>query len=547
MEYVEAVIKLLAGLGTFLIAFKLLSDNIEKLANGFIKKVFNKTANNRFIGVGIGAAVTAIIQSSSATTVMIVGFVNSGLMSLFQATSMIMGANIGTTITAHISSLGSLDITLWLLVLAPVGIFMSMFSKNDKVKTIGLALGGLGLVFLGLEYMSSSMEVFKKSTAFTNILQSCTNPMLLLLIGAGFTAVIQSSSAVATIIITMVGQGLTIGNGGNDILFVILGSNIGTCVTALLSSIGASKNAIRTALIHLMFNLFGTILFVIMLLIWKDFNDMTFVKWIKNPEMQIAWFHTFFNVLATLIFLPFINGFVKLAKILVRDKKTNEIESQTDFTVKLEERFLQTPAIAIANVSQAILGFGGLCMNTLDKSITAFLNKDTSKGEEIKNEISNIEILNKNIIQYLIKVSSSDITDKDEVFVSNLHHIINDFYREAEIADNMVKYTKNTVEDSLQFSEDVYNKISKLRDMLLSQYANVQKLMTTNDYLLVSDIDSIEEEIDTLRSNMINEHIKRLELGECSPNNSGVYINLVSNLERAGDHLNYIAHLIVSE
>ena len=242
-EYVVAVIELLAGLGALLIGFKLLSDNIEKLANSGVKKLFNKTSKNRWVGVGIGAAVTAIIQSSGASTVMIVGFVNAGIMDLFQATAMIMGANIGTTITAQIAALDAFDVGTFAMLLAFIGTFMSMIAKKDKTKTIGLALGGLGLVFLALGYMGDAMDIFKKSQAFTDLLQNVNNPLLLLLIGIGFTALIQSSSATTTILITMVGAGLAIGNSPNAILYVVLGSNIGSCVTALLSSISASNVA----------------------------------------------------------------------------------------------------------------------------------------------------------------------------------------------------------------------------------------------------------------------------------------------------------------
>ena len=241
-DYVAAVIGLLAGLGALLIGFKLLSDNIEKLANASLKKLFNKTSKNRWVGIGIGAAVTAIIQSSGASTIMIVGFVNAGLMSLFQATAMIMGANIGTTVTAQIAQFGTFDIALYATLFAFIGAFMNMLCKKEKPKTIGLALAGLGLVFLSLDFMKTSMKVFSSSDAFTTLLTNVNNPFLLLFIGIGLTALLQSSSALTTILIAMVTAGLTIGRGPNDILYVVLGTNIGSCVTALLSSFGASTN-----------------------------------------------------------------------------------------------------------------------------------------------------------------------------------------------------------------------------------------------------------------------------------------------------------------
>ena len=295
VDIIEAVIGLLAGLGALLIGFKLLSDNIEKLATSGLKKLFNKTSKNRWVGIGIGAAVTAIIQSSGASTIMIVGFVNAGLMSLFQATAMIMGANIGTTITAQIASLGSFDVALYATLLVFIGAFMNMLCKKEKPKTIGLALAGLGLVFLSLDLMKGSMKVFSDSPAFTNLLSSVNNPFLLLFIGIILTALLQSSSALTTILIAMVTAGLSIGDSPNSIIYVILGTNIGSCVTALLSSFGASINGKRASLIHLMFNTFGSLVFFLVLLLWPTFMENTFMAWFPGaPGTQIAMFHTFF-------------------------------------------------------------------------------------------------------------------------------------------------------------------------------------------------------------------------------------------------------------
>ncbi|HIW03993.1 MAG TPA: Na/Pi symporter, partial [Firmicutes bacterium] len=258
MECVVAVMGLLGGLGVLLFGFKVLSESIEKLANDKLRGWFGKTSGTgRFAGLGIGLVTTTIIQSSSATTVMTVGFVNAGVMSLTMATAVIMGANIGTTITAQIAALSAFEFSAFLLPLAAIGVFMDMLSKNDKVKTIGMILGGLGLVFVALDVMSSSMAVFKSADWFANALQAITNPFLLILLGMGFTALVQSSSAVTSIIVALVsGGGVIIGDGGNSVLFLILGTNIGTCITAILSSIGANTNAKRAAFIHLMFNVF---------------------------------------------------------------------------------------------------------------------------------------------------------------------------------------------------------------------------------------------------------------------------------------------------
>jgi len=539
-DYVAAVIGLLAGLGALLIGFKLLSDNIEKLANTGLKKLFNKTSKNRWVGIGIGAAVTAIIQSSGASTIMIVGFVNAGLMTLFQATAMIMGANIGTTVTAQIASLGSFDIALYATLLAFIGAFMNMLCKKEKPKTIGLALAGLGLVFLSLDFMKTSMSVFSNSTAFTDLLQTVNNPFLLLFIGIGLTALLQSSSALTTILIAMVTAGLSIGNGPNDIIYVILGTNIGSCVTALLSGFGASINGKRASLIHLMFNTFGSMLFFIILLFWPSFMEQTFMSWFPGaPGTQIAMFHTFFNVLFTLLFCPFINVFVYIAQKLIPDKKE---EVQETF---IDERFLSTPAVALSQVTKEVARMGRLSMEALNLGVDAFINHDTEKTPEIQDKITMINKINENIVAYLVKISTYSGTKNDEEFLAILHNSVSDLYRSAEIADNMTKYTRHLVEDQLVFSKVVFEQLGNFKNKLNEQYENVERILLEKQYDLISRIDELEDQMDSLRSKLVKDHIARLEKGECSLSSSSVFINLVSNLERAGDHLHVIAHSVV--
>ena len=539
-DYVGAVIGLLAGLGALLIGFKLLSDNIEKLANASLKKLFNKTSKNRWVGIGIGAAVTAIIQSSGASTIMIVGFVNAGLMSLFQATAMIMGANIGTTVTAQIAQFGTFDIALYATLFAFIGAFMNMLCKKEKPKTIGLALAGLGLVFLSLDFMKTSMKVFSSSDAFTTLLTNVNNPFLLLFIGIGLTALLQSSSALTTILIAMVTAGLTIGRGPNDILYVVLGTNIGSCVTALLSSFGASTNGKRASLIHLMFNTFGSVIFFIVLLLWPSFMEDTFLVWFPGaPGTQIAMFHTFFNVLFTLLFCPFINVFVFIATKVIPDKKE---ESHTTF---IDERFLSTPAVALTQVTKEVARMGRLSIETLNEGIDAFIAHDMGKTPEIHEKIKLIDKINEKIVAYLVKISTHLGTNKDEEFLAILYNSVNDLYRSVEIADNMTKYTRHLVEDQLVFSQGVFEKITLFKEKINTQYSLIERVLLEKEYNLLDEIDKLEDEMDAMRSKLIKDHIVRLEKGECSLSSSSIFINLVSNLERAGDHLHVIAHSIV--
>ena len=549
-DYVGAIVGLLAGLGALLIGFKLLSDNIEKLATSSLKKLFNKTSENRWVGIGIGASVTAIIQSSGASTVMIVGFVNAGLMTLFQATAMIMGANIGTTVTAQIAQLGTFgegvpDIGLFATLFAFIGAFMNMLCKKEKPKTFGLVLAGLGLVFVSLDLMKGSMSVFSETGGPVQaLLSEINNPFLLLLIGIVLTALLQSSSALTSILLVMVSQGLQVGTGTDAVLFIILGTNIGSCATALLSSFGASINGKRASLIHLMFNTFGALLFFTFLMIWQgvtggQFMDATFVKWFSQGSTQIAMFHTFFNVVFTLIFCPFINVFVKLAKWIIPDKKE---ESAVSF---IDDRFLTTPTVAVMQVSKEVARMGRLSMETLNESIDAFVAHNKEKTPEIQEKIKLIDKINETIVAYLVKISTESGVNKDEVFLSVLHNSVNDLYRSAEIADNMTKYTRHLVDDQLVFSDVVFQQLVVFKEKLNAQYELIEKVLLEKDYALIDEIDALEDEMDAMRSKLIKDHITRLEKGECSLSSSSIFINLVSNLERAGDHLHVIAHSII--
>ena len=544
MEFVVAVMGLLGGLGVLLYGFKVLSESIEKLANDKLRGWFGKTSGtSRFAGLGIGLVTTTIIQSSSATTVMTVGFVNAGVMSLTMATAVIMGANIGTTITAQIAALSAFEFAAFLLPLAAVGIFMDMLCRNDKVKTFGMILGGLGLVFVALDVMSTSMAVFEQSTWFTDALQAISNPFLLILIGMAFTALVQSSSAVTSIIVALVSSGnVIIGDGGNSVLFLILGTNIGTCITAILSSIGANTNAKRAALIHLMFNVFGTIIFTVMLLIWKDFNKMTFQTWFAGaPATQIAMFHTFFNTICVILFFPFINIFVKLACLIIRDKKGAKDVSK-EINTFLDERLLETPAIAVLQAKKEIARIAGESENTLKSALDCFYAKDASGAEQVRERIKKINEQSRRLTQFLIKLSSSEVSYGDEKTVSAMHSAMADVLRIADLADNMVKYTNHYVNDGLIFSDQVIEEIKLMSDKIDRLFSESMLAFNDSDVTASVRAEEVENEIDTLRRHIIDNHIKRLNEGKCQPQSSSILINLVGNLERAADHILNLAH-----
>lgn len=566
MQYVYAVFELIAGLGAFLIGIKLLSDNMEKLATGKMRDLFHRTSSKntlpegatakdkfkaylrewpgKLAGVGIGTATTAIIQSSSLTTVMVVGLVNVGVLTLYQATAIIMGANIGTTITAQIAALSAFDIAIFAMGLTGIGALTAMLSKKEKVQTVAYALAGLGLVFVGLDVMSDSMDLFRESAAVVNAFASVTNPFLLFFLGIAVTAIIQSSSAVTSILIAMLGSGIMIGDGGNDVLFVVIGSNIGTCVTALLSSIGANINAKRAAVIHLLFNVIGSIIFFIIMICWTDMYDATLARWFPAAQTQVAMFHTFFNVICTVLFLPFARGFVKLSEILVqpRKHKGDHAEESEEQRSRLDKRLLATPAFAVDNATQEALDTLKSATLSLHTAVEGFVTRDTAKAAEVEKINGEMDENLQKIDAYLVQVSAYDVTLDLEKRIAALHSCLGDIHRVGELAQNVTKYTRRTEKDNLYFSPKVKDDIKDMFSLLDDMSVKAGKAMSSGDASLIEEVEDIENRIDATRKTLIKEHVKRLGSGECRPESSGVFINLVCNLERVGDHLNYIAH-----
>ena len=555
MEVFEIVALVLAGIGAFLIGFKLMSDNMERLFGDSLKTLFNKTSEKRLVNIGMGAAVTAVIQSSGVTTVMVVGFVNAGIMTLYQAASIIMGANIGTTITAQIAALDGLPINSFFILLLGIGVLMDMFSKNEKVQWGGLALAGLGMVFLGLHVMKSAMTPLSSDPAITGFLSSMTDPLVVLLFGVLFTTLMQSSSAVTTIIIGMASAGLVFGgvyNGAgelvgvtNAVLYIILGSNIGSTTTALLSSAGTSVNARRASIIHLLFNTIGSLLVMVMLLIWTDFYQVTFYSWFNEPTQQIAMFHTAFNVVCTLLFTPFTQLLVQASIWLVPDKKkAGEVRKGGSLLVYMDKRFLNTPSIAVGQLTKDTFHMSDMAMESLQIAFGGFINRDLEAVDKVYACNEKIVKISEEISNYLVQVSAVGMSLAVEKQISALHNNIGDITRVAELAENLTKYTKREVNDNLVFSEGINEKLVVMHEMLDKQYDLVKKIVLEKETSLMKQSDDLEEEIDEMRRDLVADHICRLSQGKCRPENNTIFINLVSNLERIGDHLNYIAHSI---
>lgn len=538
---------ILGGLGALIIGMKLLQDGTEKLATGSLEKLFAKTAKNPWAGIGIGTLTTMIIQSSGATTVMVVGFVNAGVMTLYQAVYYIMGANIGTTITAQIVALGGLSgqipFTQIIISLTLVGVVINMFfaKKKEKVAQIGSLISGLGLLFLGLNVMTENMNtLFTQTTAVKDMLTSINNPFILLLIGLILTAIAQSSSAITSIIIAMAISGVVIGGSGNGVLYVILGSNIGSTATALISSFGSTTNGKRAAIIHLLFNTFGALLFFVILVCIPNFLDSTFGAWFPDsPSTQIAMFHTFFNVCCTILFFPLAKVLVKLSEIIIPDK-SKKTKGKTEIEY-LDKRFLKNPGIAL---NQAITYYhlmAAKALKDLNLALDAFIDKDTSKTKEVDLIEEKVLSMSKELTSFIIAVTTSGISENGAKRLSRMQFDIADIVRLTEVADNITGYTGHEVNEHLIFSDIVFNQLKDMKELLNQQFKNTSIIVDKPSLSLLAKTREMEDSIDSHRSKMISEHMERLSQGKCSPSSSGVFINLVGNLERCGDHLNFIS------
>ena len=528
------IVRLIAGTGVFLVGVHLLTENIEQLATDRIKAQFGRTAGKKLANVGIGAATTALIQSSGVTTVLIVGFVNIGVITLSQATAMIMGANIGTTITAQVAALSSFPITTYIQVLTGVGILITMLCKKERTRQVGFILAGLGLIFVGRSVMSDAMK--GNRDAIQLLFENVTNPFLLFLIGIVLTALVQSSSAITSVIIAMSVAGLSIGTGGNEMLFIILGTNIGSCVTALMSSMGSGTNARRTSLIHLMFNCFGSVIFMAVLLVWPGFMAATFGRWFAAPAVQIAMFHTFFNVACTVLFLPFSEGFVKLSQLLVKERK-----EKVSFTY-LDERMLVTPAIAVTQLKRETVVLADMAMDAFEEAYRGLREKDKGRTEEVNRLIARTQEKSEHILDYLLKTSSANAGQKVEKDISDIHNDLGDLLRVAEIAENLTKYTRRLCDHNQDFTDGAKAGVEEMVEKIRELFGYTRTYLLTDDADLLPKVAAAEDQVDAMRKTLINQHIDRLNAGACKPDVSGTFINLVSNLERLGDHITYVAN-----
>lgn len=544
---VLSLLEMLGGLGAFLIAVKIMSDTMNQLTNVGLRKLFQKLDNNRFLGVGLGALTSAVLHSSAITTVMIVGFVNSGVMALTEAVSIIMGANIGTTFTALVAAFGaSFDFMAYATVLTIVGMMMCSIAKKEKWKNVGYMIAGLGLIFVSLQFMQAAVATIKNSQQVRDFIGTLENPFLMVFIGMVLTFVLQSSTALTTILISMADV-FCVSVGGqlgitNAVLFIILGSNIGTCFTTIMASIGANTNAKRAGFLHLLFNLLGSVLYFIFLVCWSDFANVTLDTWLPGkPGLQIAVFHTIFNTSCTLIFLPFASLLVKIAEFVIPDKTDDKKRE----TLYIDDRFLPTPSIALYQAKKEAKHIGDLVMETCDLAIDSFLKTDPDAESVITENLTEIAELNQKVVKYLVSISAnSSTTMHSEGSISSMYYVLGDILRVGDLSTNITKYTRKVAGGEITFTYVVYTEIKEMYDKVREMYDIAMDCFLTKDEIKLKEVERVEDEIDHMRRNLVNKHIERLNKGECNPESNGVFVNLVGNIERMADHLTFIAESI---
>ena len=542
LDIFYAILAALSGLGVFIFGMKILGDNLEAVAGNRIKHMFSFIDKSRFVGVGIGAGVTAVIQSSSAVTVMLIGFVNAGLMTLPQATSVVFGANIGTTITAQIVALGfggikNVQITVIFAACAGIGAFMLLFAKKDILKKIGSIVCGLGMIFVGLQVMGDSMESFKEAPIIVNALQSVTNPILLVLLGAVITGIIQSSSAMTGLVITMSAAGIIT---FPQAMYVIVGSNIGTCITSLICSIGTTTNAKRVAIIHLIFNLLGSILFMLTDL-FAHYADLL-MSLFDTAQMQIAMLQTMFNVATSIILLPFITPLVKLVTLIIPDKKGAKEDDNTPRLYFLNEQILTTPPLAVQSIKREILYMYTLAKQNLDLALDAITTVDVSQKDEQKSTEAKLNYLHKEITKYLVKVNQLDISELDAKLLGTAHHTVNDLERIGDYSENIFEYAERLKEDNLSFSEDSLEEVQQLREALENLFSLTYKIYDEETPELIPTLYTYEQITDDMKVLMGEKHVERLNEGRCNPETGALYLSLANDCERIADHLTNIAN-----
>lgn len=545
MEHVEMLFRFIGGLGMFLYGMNVMADGLQRSAGGKMKNLLGFLTKNRFMGILLGAGITAIIQSSSATTVMVVGFVNAGLMNLGQAVGVIMGANIGTTVTAWIVSMSEWGSMLKPEFFAPlligIGAFMMLFSKKEKAKDVSEILIGFGVLFIGLSFMSGAITPYREAPIFSEAFRVLgSNPILGILTGLVVTAIIQSSSASVGILQTLAANGVV---NWSSAIFITLGQNIGTCVTALLSSLGAHKTAKRAAVIHLLFNVMGAIIFGIgMFIAFTVFPD-----WASSRinSVQISVFHTIFNVANTILLYPFGNWLVKMSGVIVKGEE-EEAEEQIELP-HLDERIFETPSLAVETAISQVAKMGELA---IEHAKLAFEAVQTGNQKRVDKAYKMEETMNeyeKQMAEYLAKIRQISLTDHQSLIINNLLYTVSDIERMSDHSDNIAELAETLIKEGAGFSMEAQQGFKEITDLTLDAMKASILARKTEKMAYVQQVIQIEDEIDDLEEELRAQHIERLAQNQCSASRGVLFLDMLSNIERISDHANNIVGYVADE
>ena len=541
------VIPFIGGLAMFIYGMNIMADGLQHAAGSKMKKILEVLTQNKLMGIALGALVTAIIQSSSATTVMVVGFVNAGLMNLTQAISVIMGANIGTTITGWLVSAGEWAKMFSPSTLAPiavmVGVIITLVGKRQQSKDVAGIIIGFGILFIGMNTMSDAVYPLRESEVFkTAFISMGSNPFLGILVGAGVTAIIQSSSASQGILLSLASAGLVPTNAA---VFIIMGQNIGTCVTAILSSVGASKNAKCVGTMHLTFNIAGTIIFSILAMFLFARLDPSYGEGIINMT-QISFIHTVFNVGTTIILMPFSGYIIKFA-MKVNGLKAVETKSDEAELVHLDKRMMSTPSVAVEGAKLETIRMGRIARENLSLALSTLSDHDEEKMADVKQREFVIDKLCDNISKYLIDLCMLHLSDKDNEMVTSLLNTVSDMERVGDHAENIVELAEEMKQEGISFSDTALEELNEMSTTTLGAYDNAVKALELDDITYAVKTSFLEDQVDATEKKLRAGHIERLSNAECSVNAGIHFIDLLGNLERVSDHAMNIAQVVLNE
>lgn len=549
---ISSILTLIAGVGVFLIACQMLSNSLESAGSNKLKSLFSKASSNRWLGVGIGTVGTAAIQSSSAVTVMVIGFVNAGILSLAQAATVIYGANIGTTVTAQIVALGmsgksAISTSLMFSTLTGIGAFISLFAKQDMAKKMGGVLTGFGMLFVGLAMMSGAMKEFSQLDSVKVFLSSFQNPIVLVLMGALLTALIQSSSVMTSIALTMVVTGLVNLEQG---IYISMGSNIGTCVSALMACMASGRNAKRAALIHLFFNVSGVIIFLIAGMFMSMFTggSLTYgsiFEWMfpGAPQIQLAMFHTIFNVITVLIVLPLTGALVRLVTAILPDK-FEENDTEVLRLHYIDDNMLSTPPIAVEQTKMEIINMAAIANKNFNRALDIICKLDFAKEEKFRHDERQLNFINKKLINFVVRLSELPLSESDHIYLASTYRTVRDLERIGDYAENIVEYAQTMRDTNMKFSDDAVEEVEKIRELINQLYEKVMLAYSNIDFEALGEANALEEKIDELTDAMEDSHIKRLNMGVCGSEAGAQYLSLSSNAERIADHFINVGKVI---